>query len=603
MVGVENQNMDNKGTLNFDLPGRWSLVELREICHKITDGTHKTPNYIDSGVRFISIKNIKPFKPIDWNSYIKFISREEHEELIQRCNPEYDDILFPRIGTLGFAKRIDFKEEVSIFVGLGLLKPIREIVLPKYLEYWMNHPLINKLSHEKATGTGRLTLPLAESRKFPIPIAPINEQKRIVAEIEKQFSRLDEAVENIQRVKANLKRYKASFLNAAVEGKLTRQWRNEHPDVEPASELLKRILKERFKKWEKAELAKLKAKGKGPKDDRWKKRYKKPIEPSWNNYPELPSNWTWATIEQLASDEPRSIQSGPFGSNLKHSEFQKEGKLVIGIDNVQDGYFSTGSENRISEKKFKELEKYAARPCDVLITVMATIGRTCLVPKNLETAIITKHVYRITPNKRIVNPEFLHLTLWGSAFVKEQINRQVIGQTRPGLNGTIVRRLIIPVPPLEEQNLILESIKADLSLVDNTYPIVLKQEKRSVQLRRSVLEKAFSGKLVPSDPSDEPASYILERIKKKVEDQKIIRRPAKVKRGKRLMKIDADSVKKAIKNLPDEGFTFDELRDKVRADYDTLQNIVFTLLESEKPVLKQVFNETEKKINFIRVKK
>ena len=72
----------------------------------------------------------------------------------------------------------------------------------------------------------------------------------------------------------------------------------------------------------------------------------------------LPACWTTATYGELASTEPRSIQSGPFGSSLKHSEFQEEGLLVVGIDNTQDGYFSMGNQNRISEKKFQQLSKF-----------------------------------------------------------------------------------------------------------------------------------------------------------------------------------------------------------------------------------------------------
>ena len=103
-----------------------------------------------------------------------------------------------------------------------------------------------------------------------MPLAPLNEQKRIVAEIEKQFSRLDEAVDNLKRVKANLKRYKASVLKAAVEGKLTEEWRKANPDVEPAGKLLERILAERRKKWEETELAKMYTKGlPAPKKGLW----------------------------------------------------------------------------------------------------------------------------------------------------------------------------------------------------------------------------------------------------------------------------------------------------------------------------------------------
>ena len=173
------------------MPVGWSIASLQDVSYVITDGTHKTPNYQPNGVRFISIKNIRPFVPINWDSYEKYISHSEHEELIKRCRPEYDDILFPRIGTLGFAKRIDFKEEVSIFVGLGLIKPVKSFLLSKYLEYYMNTPYISHLSEEKANGTGRMTLPLEESRRFPIPVPPLNEQKRIVAKIEELFSELD----------------------------------------------------------------------------------------------------------------------------------------------------------------------------------------------------------------------------------------------------------------------------------------------------------------------------------------------------------------------------------------------------------------------------
>ncbi len=132
-----------------EIPKEWKWVRLEDVSYLITDGTHKTPKYQEKGIRFISIANIRPFQPINWDAYEKYISYEEHLELIKRAKPEKDDILFPRIGTLGFAKRIDFDEEVSIFVGLGLVKPIKKYVLPKYIEYYMNTPYVNKYSHKK----------------------------------------------------------------------------------------------------------------------------------------------------------------------------------------------------------------------------------------------------------------------------------------------------------------------------------------------------------------------------------------------------------------------------------------------------------------------
>ena len=92
------------------------------------------------------------------------------------------------------------------------------------------------------TGTTRLKLNQSAMYRIPVPLAPLSEQHRIVAEIEKQFSRLDEAVAGLKRIQANLKRYRASVLKSAVEGKLTAEWRKQHPDTEPAEQLLQRIL-------------------------------------------------------------------------------------------------------------------------------------------------------------------------------------------------------------------------------------------------------------------------------------------------------------------------------------------------------------------------
>ena len=210
------------------IPLGWEIVSLNDVSFIVTDGTHKTPKYMAEGVRFISIKNIRPYRPIDWNSYEKYISRQEHNALIERCHPEYDDVLFPRVGTLGFAKRIDFNEEVSIFVGLGLIKPIKTYILPKYLEYYMNTPYIGRLSFKRAKGTGRKTLPLEESRRFPFPVAPLSEQRRIVTKIEELFSELDKGVESLKTARAKLNVYRQAVLKNAFEGKLTAQWRELH---------------------------------------------------------------------------------------------------------------------------------------------------------------------------------------------------------------------------------------------------------------------------------------------------------------------------------------------------------------------------------------
>ena len=262
-------------------------------------------------------------------------------------------------------------------------------------------------------------------------------QHNIVAEIEKQFSRLDEAVANLQRVKANLKRYKGAVLQSVTSGQLETDGQASRECGEP-------------------------------------------------------QGWRRLTIEELASREPRSVQSGPFGSNLLHSEFQASGKLVIGIDNVQDGAYSIGANHRISESKFADLEKYRARPQDVLITVMATVGRVCVLPEGIEPAIITKHVYRITVDRAVALPEYVGIALRGARDVRAQLLGSVQGQTRPGLNGTLIKRIRVPIPPLAEQHRIVAEVDRRLSIVREVEAEVDANLKRAQALRQSTLSAAFA---------------------------------------------------------------------------------------------------------------
>lgn len=210
---------------------------------------------------------------------------------------------------------------------------------------------------------------------------------------------------------------------------------------------------------------------------------------------DLPAEWTQRDVEHLAADVPRAIQSGPFGSNLKHSEFQPHGKLVIGIDNVLDGHFTLGSQHRISGAKFEELRKYEARPLDVLITVMATVGRVCVVPADIEPAIITKHVYRITVDPSRVAPYFLMHALRGHPKVRAQIHHQTRGQTRPGINGQIVKGLVMSMPPLEEQFEIVRRVDQLLCHADGIALRIEAANRRVERSSQAFLAKAFRGEL------------------------------------------------------------------------------------------------------------
>ena len=157
-------------------------------------------------------------------------------------------------------------------------------------------------------------------RRLPdLPIPPLDEQERIVAKIDELFSELDAGVASLKRARALLKKYRQAVLKAAVTGELTRDWRERHKGEirESGAELLQRILKARRAAWEAAELKKLRAKGKPPKDDRWKQKYKEPQPPDTTGLPALPEGWVWATFEQLvcvrAASQGIEVETSPRG--------------------------------------------------------------------------------------------------------------------------------------------------------------------------------------------------------------------------------------------------------------------------------------------------
>ena len=131
----------------------------------------------------------------------------------------------------------------------------------------------------------------------------------------------------------------------------------------------------------------------------------------------------------------------------------------------------------------------------------------------IEPAIVTKHVYRITVNQAAVTPQYLACCIRGGEVVRRQLYGQLRGQTRPGLNGEILRSVAIPVPPPTEQQRIVTEVDRRLSVIDELETQVETNLKRAERLRQAILKRAFEGKLVPQDPDDEPASVLLERIK------------------------------------------------------------------------------------------
>ena len=486
----------------------WVEIELNEICDKITDGTHHTPTYLPKGVAFISVKDINDNK-VDFTK-CKYISIEQHKELIQRCNPEKDNLLVTKSGTIGRMAIVPEKTEFSLFVSVALIKNKPHFITTKFLKFYLEN-FFNSISIDQDIKGGLLkNFHLEDIRLTLVPIVSLSEQNRIVVKLEELFSSLDKGIENLKLAQAQLKIYRHAVLKQAFEGVFTKNWRKKN----------------------RCELNGLLNKIKKQKEDAISAKHIKKDNYFENNDVKniiynVPENWLQLPWKTITSNNKYAMKRGPFGSALKKEFFIDKGYTVyeqghaINDDPYRDRYF-------INDDKYNELKAFAVKPGDLIISCSGvTLGRICLLPNDCKPGIINQALLKIDLDENIILKKFFILMFRSETF-QRKIFQKSLGTAMSNMVGMEeLKELVIPIPSIKEQEQIIQEAESRLSVCDKIEESITISLLQAEALRQSILKKAFEGKLVPQDPTDEPASVLLARIKAEIEKKEKVKRNKK----------------------------------------------------------------------------
>ncbi|EGR1138484.1 restriction endonuclease subunit S [Vibrio cholerae] len=203
------------------------------------------------------------------------------------------------------------------------------------------------------------------------------------------------------------------------------------------------------------------------------------------------SEWPLHRIEELAESKKGSMRTGPFGSDLKHSEFVDEGIAVIGIDNAVKNEFAWGERRFITPEKYEKLKRYRVYPQDLIITIMGTTGRIAVIPDDIPLSISTKHLAVITLDKDKVIPEFLATAIKTHPDLLHQIIDSNKGAIMDGLNLGLIKALSLRLPPLDLQLKYLAGLKVIRERIFESRS----SHEQNNDLFNSLMQKAFKGEL------------------------------------------------------------------------------------------------------------
>jgi len=416
-----------------------------------------------------------------------------------------------------------------------------EFADPRFIESFLRSPMAQVEIDGMKTGMSESGMNLTHARfaKLEMPIPPFNEQKRIADKLEQLLSFVESCKSRLESIPGIIKRFRQSIVSSAVLGRLTEEWCAQQPESE--------------------------------------------------------NKWITSSLGELCKAN-RVITYGV----IKLGNEIPDGVPCLRTSNVRWLRIETEGMKRIAPSISTEFSRTILQGAEVLVNVRGTLGGVAVATSDMKGWNVSREVAVIPVDTSLVDPKFIALCV-ASDSSQRWLREVERGVAYVGINLEDLRTLPVKIPPLDEQSEIVRRVEDMFAIADNLEAQYQTARGQVEHLTQSLLSKAFRGELVLQDPNDEPAEKMLERIRA-ANACEVIKPKRKAPGRKPMMtKITPEALKIAIRRLPNDTFTFDELRNSLPGDYELLKDTVFALLSESDPLIQQIFFAEAKSIQFKRV--
>ena len=409
----------------FEVPESWVWCRLEDIAYIASGSTPDKTCFVKEGIPYIKMYNLRN-QEIDFDYQPQYITEEIHNSKLQRSRTEVGDLIMnivgPPLGKLAVIPatlpQANFNQ-AAVLIRPYKYKEDLVLYLKSYLEEMSE---INSIATRGSAG--QVNISLTQSQNMRIPLPPLAEQQRIIAEISKWFALINQIEQGKIDLQTIIKQTKSKILDLAIHGKLVPQ----DPNDEPAIELLKRINPD--------------------------------FTPCDNGHSEkLPQGWSITELTNLAD-----IKNG---YAFKSSNYiSSNGVRLIRIANVQDGYIEDKMPQFYPFDKMKALKDFMLTEGDILMSLTGNVGRVGILTNELLPAALNQRVACIKEHPNIIAKKFLFYTFQTSNFSKDCV-KSGKGVAQLNISTEWLKHYFILIPPLTEQQRIVQKIEELFSVLDN----------------------------------------------------------------------------------------------------------------------------------------